>query len=75
MNWINIEEDFPDYYEHSSVIVYMPRAYNKIDVQSVSRKGNISENKSRFSKGWNKGEGIYEVTHWMPLPESPKKPC
>ena len=70
MKWISIEEKHPNYWEDREVIVFMPNAYTKIDVQTVY---NNSGNGSRFSRGWNKGEGEYEVTHWQPLPQTPKQ--
>lgn len=67
--WIDINKNPPNNWFNRNVLVYMPKAYCKIDVQTVyaNNKGG-----SCFSVGWNKGEGNFEVTHWMPLPEEPK---
>lgn len=68
--WIDINDRHPDYWKDRYVIVYMPNAYQIIDVQTVYNGGN---GKSSFAKGWNKDERPYEVTHWMPLPNPPRK--
>lgn len=68
--WIDINDSFPNCWANRDVIVYMPNAYTCIDVQTVYNDG---KDGSRFAEGWNKGEGCYAVTHWMPIPETPKK--
>jgi hypothetical protein len=68
--WIDINDQFPHFNVNRNVIVYMPMAYISVGVETVYNDGN---GKSCFSKGWNKGDGQHEVTHWMPLPEPPKK--
>lgn len=68
--WIDINKEHPLYYKDRHVIVYMPEAYVKISVETVYNDG---KGGSCFSEGWNKGEGCFNVTHWMPLPKPPKE--
>lgn len=69
MEWIKINQTRPNFRKHRHVLVYMPNNYIKTDVQTVFNNGRGG---SCFSKGWNKGEGEFEVTHWMPLPKVPR---
>lgn len=69
-NWIDINKEHPMYHKDTHVLVYMPKAYTKISVVMVYNDG---KGGSCFNKGWNKGEGNFEVTHWMPLPKPPMK--
>lgn len=66
--WIKISEHHPHYLRNRQVITYSPNDHVKIDVKCVYNNG---KGGSCFSKGWNKGEGVFAVTHWMPLPEHP----
>lgn len=68
MEWIDVNKEMPNFKQNRYVIVYMPKSYIKIDVQTVYNNG---KGGSKFDEGWGKGEGTNEISHWMPLPNKP----
>ena len=57
MEWISVKEKLPEHLE--SCLCYRPDA--TFDMRRVQL----------FKHG--KFDGVYAVTHWMPLPEPPKE--
>lgn len=68
--WIDINDQIPPNYGAQDVLVYSPKVFGPIDIQTFYGDG---EGGGKFQKGWNKGESHYDVTHWMPLPKPPRK--
>ena len=64
--WVSVEERMP--WIGSDVIAFMPRAYQKVDVVRCYNNG---RRQPTWADGWNKGQ-THEVTHWMPLPQTPE---
>ena len=65
MEWISVNEQMP--YIGQDVLTY-----NVLAQTDVNRVYRGSDKTPCFSKGWRKGD-CFEITHWMPLPEPPKK--
>ena len=64
--WISVKERLPE--EHGIYLAHIVHRYCKID--SYSRVA--VEYFSRDGK-WDSLPDLYEVTHWMPLPEPPEE--
>jgi hypothetical protein len=77
MDWIKIEDRLPEYYEY--VLVYARKEGNEPSPISIARqfKGvwemmSDQDQSNAIAHGdltW--GMDAEEITHWMPLPESP----
>ncbi len=63
MNWINTKDQVPDYYK--VVIVF-----DGCNIYYEYHR--LSNGEDEYYGNTNNDFIIYEVTHWMPLPEKPK---
>ena len=70
--WISVKDKLPPY--NRDVLVYRPNMAMKILVDNYV--GYYGEDDDEWHEGWVKyGEDIHNnplITHWMPLPQSPK---
>lgn len=73
MNWISVKDRLPQMSQDKLV-----KGYKQIQVLAYCDKGmvcawfQIDTEKFYDVSGWL-GTEIYNVTHWMPLPEPPKE--
>ncbi len=63
-NWISVDEQMPPI--GSQCVVWSPKAYLPLDVQTCYNSGQMRDGKllPTWGVGWRKGER-YEITHWM----------
>lgn len=57
--WISVDESMPPI--GMDCLVYMPKAYTKIGVETCYNDGRWCPT---WADGWKKGQR-YEITHWM----------
>lgn len=67
MNWISVKERLPECFnqhgkDYSSNFVLVYDVYKEVSITCLWN-----------DKKWGEYDAFYEVTHWMPLPEPPKK--
>lgn len=53
----------------------LPETEEEVLVLTVSKTGNVNVDKGYLLNGRFVHRGSAVVTHWMPLPEPPDKPC
>ena len=71
MEWISVKDRLPRY--NTPVLVYRPGMASKILVDEY--QGYYSETYDEWYEEWalyGRHNGKDVITHWMPLPESPK---
>ena len=64
--WISVEERLPE--ECDIYLAHVMHSYNKEDLYAL-----VCVEYFNPEDGWSSLSDLYEVTHWMPLPEPPKE--
>lgn len=71
--WISVEDRLPDVYDTGSTFICATTAGGlQKGVMPLTFEALLVNNKSVKRWLWNGRKAPWEVTHWMPLPESPE---
>ena len=74
MEWISVKDRLPEI-DHEVLIIYtIGKDDNEFNVYETARVDNVTEYSNGKVADWRRdGYSSVKPTHWMPLPEPPKK--
>lgn len=71
--WISVKDRLPDNKEHDWVLAQVVEDNGYMDIPRVMEYRQLKNDWFEDSYGWlSNHNGLFTVTHWMPLPQPPK---
>ena len=71
--WISVKDRLPDNKEHDWVLAQVVEDNGYIHIPKVVEYRQLRNDWFEETYGWlSEHNGLFSVTHWMPLPERPK---
>ena len=71
--WISVTERLPDNKEHDWVLAQVVEDNGYMHIPRVMEYRQLRNDWFEETYGWlSEHNGLFSVTHWMPLPEPPK---
>ena len=71
--WISVEDRLPDNKEHDWVLAQVVEDNGYMHIPRVMEYRQLRNDWFEETYGWlSEHNGLFSVTHWMPLPEPPK---
>ena len=71
--WISVKDRLPDNKEHDWVLAQVVEDNGYMHIPKVMEYRQLRNDWFEETYGWlSEHNGAFTVTHWMPLPESPK---
>ena len=71
--WISVEDRLPDNKEHDWVLAQVVEDNGYMHIPKVMEYRQLRNDWFEETYGWlSEHNGLFSVTHWMPLPERPK---
>ena len=71
--WISVKDRLPDNKEHDWVLAQVVEDNGYIHIPKVMEYRQLRNDWFEETYGWlSEHNGLFSVTHWMPLPERPK---
>ena len=71
--WISVKDRLPDNKEHDWVLAQVVEDNGYMHIPRVMEYRQAKDDWFEETYGWlSKHNGVFTVTHWMPLPEPPK---
>ena len=71
--WISVKDRLPDNKEHDWVLAQVVEDNGYMHIPRVMEYRQLKNDWFEETYGWlSKHNGVFTVTHWMPLPEPPK---
>ena len=72
--WISVKDRLPDNKEHDWVLAQVVEDNGYMHIPKVMEYRQLRNDWFEETYGWlSEHNGLFSVTHWMPLPEPPKK--
>lgn len=74
--WISVEDRLPDNKEHDWVLAQVVEDNGYMHIPKVMEYRQSRNDWFEETYGWlSEHNGLFSVTHWMPLPNPPKEAC
>ena len=71
--WISVKDRLPDNKEHDCVLAQVVADNGYMHIPKVMEYRQLRNDWFEETYGWlSEHNGLFSVTHWMPLPERPK---
>ena len=71
--WISVEDELPDNKEHDWVLAQVVEDNGYMHIPRVMEYRQAKDDWFEETYGWlSEHNGVFTVTHWMPLPKPPK---
>ena len=71
--WISVKDRLPDNKEHDWVLAQVVEDNGYMHIPKVMEYRQLRNDWFEETYGWlSEHNGLFSVTHWMPLPEPPK---
>ena len=71
--WISVKDRLPDNKEHDWVLAQVVEDNGYMHIPRVMEYRQAKDDWFEESYGWlSEHNGLFSVTHWMPLPDTPK---
>ena len=72
--WISVKDRLPDNKEHDWVLAQVVEDNGYMHIPRVMEYRQLKNDWFEETYGWlSEHNGLFSVTHWMPLPEPPKE--